>query len=435
MDIAEDISDQSGAGIDPTRKSWRNPTVIGASITSGLADLSYETANVILPGFLAALGLSPSVLGTIEGIADGIASFTKIAAGYLADRVGRRKPLVVLGYSLTVLGQAVMALATAWGMILLGRAIGWLGRGIRGPLRDAIVSGAIPDDQRGRAFGFHRAADTLGAVLGPALGAASLPILVQYVAERHWTPVAAFQIAMGLTVIPGVLAVLSFAFLVRDYGSRPNPKLRFHRAVASLPRPFRRYLVAVALFGMGDFAPTLLILAASQALHRHFDLGTAAAVAGGLYVLRNIVQATASFPVGAWADRIGYRTFLVAGYAVGAATMFLLVLPFALPALSAVPAATVAVMTAVFVLAGLYMAVQEALEPVITSTLVPPEVKTTGFGVLGAVNGLGDLGSSILVGTLWTYLSPQAAFGAAGLLMLAGAAVLATLGAGTPSRK
>jgi len=427
-----DFSDQNGDGCRESRGSWWNPTVIGASITSGLADLSYETANVILPGFLAALGLSPSVLGTIEGIADGIASFTKIAAGYLADRVGHRKSLVMLGYSLTVLGQAVMALASAWGMILLGRAVGWLGRGIRGPLRDAIVSGAIPEDQRGRAFGFHRAADTVGAVVGPALGAASVPLLVHYVAERHWTPVAAFQIAMGLTVIPGVLAVLSFAFLVQDYGLRPNPNLRFHRAVASLPRPFRRYLFAVGLFGLGDFAPTLLILAASQILHRHFDLGTAAALAGGLYVLRNIVQAAASFPVGAWADRVGYHAFLVSGYAVGAATMFLLVLAFTLPVLSAIPAATVAVLTAVFILAGLYMAVQEALEPVITSTLVPAEVKTTGFGVLGAVNGLGDLGSSILVGTLWTYLSPQTAFGAAGLLMLAGAAVLATLGSRAP---
>ncbi|MGQ9822400.1 MAG: MFS transporter, partial [Thermogutta sp.] len=166
--------------------SWWNPTVLGASITSGLADLSYETANVILPGFLAALGLSPSVLGAIEGIADGIASFTKIAAGYLADRIGRRKPLVVLGYSLTVVGQAVMAVASAWGVILLGRAVGWLGRGIRGPLRDAIVSGAIPTEQRGRAFGFHRAADTLGAVVGPALGAAAIPLLVQYVSDRRW---------------------------------------------------------------------------------------------------------------------------------------------------------------------------------------------------------------------------------------------------------
>ncbi|MGQ9913159.1 MAG: MFS transporter [Thermogutta sp.] len=409
--------------------------MLGASITSGLADLSYETANVILPGFLAALGLSPSVLGAIEGIADGIASFTKIAAGYLADRIGRRKPLVVLGYSLTVVGQAVMAVASAWGVILLGRAVGWLGRGIRGPLRDAIVSGAIPTEQRGRAFGFHRAADTLGAVVGPALGAAAIPLLVQYVSDRRWAPVAAFQIAMGLTVIPGVLAVLSFALLVRDAVSRPNLTLRFHRAVASLPRPFQRYLIAVGLFGLGDFAPTLLILAATQALHRHFDLGTAAAFAGGLYVLRNVFQATFSFPTGALADRIGHHVLLVSGYAVGTATMLLLVLLFTLPVLSGAPAVTVAVLIAVFVLAGIYMAVQEALEPVITSTLVPTEIKTTGFGVLGAVNGLGDLGSSILVGSLWTHVSPQTAFGAAGLLMFAGAIVLATLGSPTTLRE
>lgn len=153
----------------PRARCW-NRTVIGAGLTSALGDFSYETSNVILPGFLAVLGIPAAALGTIEGIADAVSSFAKMGAGVIADRLGVRKSLVVVGYALTALGQGVMALASGWWLVLFGRVVGWFGRGVRGPLRDAIVSEAITADTRGRAFGFHRAADTVGAVFGPLLG-------------------------------------------------------------------------------------------------------------------------------------------------------------------------------------------------------------------------------------------------------------------------
>jgi predicted MFS family arabinose efflux permease len=151
-------------------RRWLNRTVGGAGLTSALGDFCYETTTVILPGFMAVLGIPAAVLGLIEGIADAVSSFTKTGAGYIADTLGHRKTLVVLGYALTPVGQALIALAGGWPLLLLGRPVSWFGKGLRGPLRDAIVAQAITPDTRGRAFGFHRAMDTLGAVAGPLLG-------------------------------------------------------------------------------------------------------------------------------------------------------------------------------------------------------------------------------------------------------------------------
>lgn len=157
-----------------SRAIWLNRTVAGAGLTSALGDFCYETTTVILPGFLAVLGIPAAALGIIEGIADAVASFTKMASGYVADKLGHRKLLVLIGYGLTPVGQALIALAVGWPLLLLGRIISWFGKGLRGPLRDAIVIQAITPQTRGRAFGFHRAMDTVGAVAGPLLGVALL---------------------------------------------------------------------------------------------------------------------------------------------------------------------------------------------------------------------------------------------------------------------
>nr|WP_254598698.1 MFS transporter [Achromobacter piechaudii] len=145
------------------------------------------------------LGLPASVLGTIEGIADAVASFTKMASGYVADKLGHRKLLVLVGYGLTPLGQALIALAAGWPLILLGRMVSWLGKGLHGPLRDAIVIQAVTPETKGRAFGFHRAADTIGAVLGPLLGVA----LLGWAQGLHWHGAAGpFRLVLWLSVIP-----------------------------------------------------------------------------------------------------------------------------------------------------------------------------------------------------------------------------------------
>jgi MFS family permease len=397
---------------------WLNRTVAGAGLTSALGDFCYETATVILPGFLAVLGLPAALLGTIEGIADAVSSFTKMVSGYIADKLGHRKVLVLIGYALTPLGQLMIALAAGWPLILLGRIISWFGKGLRGPLRDAIVAQAVNPQIRGSAFGFHRAMDTLGAVVGPLLG---VVLLGWAQGLNSGNPEGPFRLVLWLTLIPGILAVLAFSYLVQDPESSPNPELKFFSALCGLPDRFKRYLRAVGLFGVGDFSHSLLILAATQLLTPAMGVIRAAQVAGLLYVWRNVVQVAASYPVGVLADRFGALTILVFGYALGVLTAVLTALAFTLTS------ANVAILAAIFFIAGLYVAVQEALESTVTAGIVSAETLATSYGVLGAVNGTGKFVSSAAVGVLWTVVSPVIGFGLAALLMGAGTVALARM--------
>lgn len=396
-------------------QGWLNRTVVGTGVTSALGDFCYETTTVILPGFLAVLGLPPAVLGTIEGIADAVASFTKMISGYIADKLGHRKLLVVVGYSLTPIGQMLIALAAGWPLILFGRIVSWFGKGLRGPLRDAIVIQAVSPATRGRAFGFHRAADTIGAVIGPLLGVALLGWVQGWNGHDTSFP---FRVVLWLSVIPGVLAVLAFFTMVQDPEHSPNPALKFFHSLRGLPLRFKRYLAAVGIFGIGDFSHSLLILAATQLLTGSMGVVHAAQVAGLLYVWRNVVQVVASFPIGVLADRFGHLSTLVVGYVLGALTAVLTAVAFVLHVES------VPFLGVIFLIAGLYMAVQEALESTVTAEMVSRETLAMSIGALGTVNGTAKFVSSTVVGTLWTAISPVFSFGLAATLMAAGTVAL-----------
>jgi MFS family permease len=361
------------------------------------------------------LGVPAAVLGIIEGVADAVASFTKMISGYVADRLGHRKALVLIGYGLTPVGQVLIALAAGWPLILLGRLVSWLGKGLRGPLRDAIVIQAVTPETRGRAFGFHRAADSIGAVLGPLLGVA----LLGWAQGLGWSGAdGPFRLVLWVSVIPGVLAVIAFLALVRDPQQSPNPALRFFGTLRGLPARFKRYLGAVGVFGIGDFSHSLLILAATALLTPSLGVVRAAQMAGLLYVLRNLVQVVASFPIGALADRIGHRRVLVGGYTLGAATAVLTLAAFLLRADS------LWVLAVIFTVAGLYVAVQEALESTVTAEMVDGHVLTMSYGALGTVNGAAKFISSATVGVLWSAVSPEVAFGFAATMMAGGTLLL-----------
>lgn len=396
-------------------KRWLNRTVAGAGITSALGDFCYETTTVILPGFLAVLGIPAAVLGLIEGIADAVAAFTKMVSGFIADKLGHRKLLVLVGYGLTPVGQALIALAAGWPLLLLGRVVSWFGKGLRGPLRDAIVIQAVSPETRGRAFGFHRAADTIGAVLGPLLGVA----LLGWAQGLPWGDGAGpFRFVLWLSVIPGVLAVLAFLTLVKDPAFSPNPALKFFSSLRGLTSRFKRYLIAVGIFGIGDFSHSLLILAATTLLTPSLGVIQAAQVAGLLYVWRNVVQVAVSYPVGVVADRIGHLPVLVAGYVLGASTAILTTLAFWFRVDS------IAVLAGIFFVAGLYVAVQEALESTVTAEMVQPDTLTMSYGALGTVNGAAKFASSATVGVIWTAISPVVGFGVAAALMAIGTVAL-----------
>jgi MFS family permease len=397
----------------PTKdKRWLTRGVLGIGLASLFSDWSHETATALLPVLLAGLGAPAYALGVIEGVADGLSSFAKLAGGWIADRPRLRKPVAVAGYLLTGLSTFTFGYATAWHQVLAARAVGWMGRGARGPARDVMLSDSVEHAQIGRAFGFERTMDTIGAILGPA-GAAALAAS---------TSVA---IAMRWTLVPGVLAVLAFAALVpASVHSGEHVALPFTASVARLPREFRRFMMAVGLFGLGDFAHTLLILRAVQILALEYGAVRAGAISIALFTFHNVIYAAACYPAGILGDKIGRRKILAFGYLLAAGTALGFI--FAPPHLPE--------LVVLFGVAGLYVAIHDTLEKSFAADLLPREVRATGYGVLATVNGVGDFFSSILVGFLWSAVSPAAGFAYAALMTaLGGMLVLRTGGAAEPS--
>jgi MFS family permease len=408
-------------GHTPAVGGWLNRNVIGMGLASLLSDAGHEMATAVLPGFLEVLAAPTYALGLIEGFADALSSFVKLGSGWWGDRLGHRKGIVTAGYALTGLMKGLFAFAVGWPLIFLGRALAWFARGVRGPLRSAMLAESVTARDRGKAFGFHRAGDTVGAIVGPLIGAAVLHLLQPYANELYAgaDATAPYRVVFLLTLVPGLGAAAAFACLVREKGRPPQPQRRFWAAVQALPGKYRRFLWGAGVFGLGDFSPTLLILAATQLLTPAHGIVEAGQLAALLYALRNGVYAAASYPVGHASDRLGRRGLLVQGYAVGALMCVGWIAAFVSGADS------VAVLAGLFVLSGIAAAAVDSLEGAMTADLVPDEsLRGTAFGVLGAVNGMGDLISSAAVGLLWWGVSPAVGFAYAAVLMLAGAVLL-----------
>jgi MFS family permease len=413
--VSESAKDDALAPPAPKADGWLNRNVVGMGLSSLLSDASHETATSVLPGFLTALGAPIYSLGLIEGLSDATASFLKLAAGWRSDRLGRRKPGATLGYVLTGGAFAIVALAVSWPVVLLGRMLAWLGRGIRSPLRDAILAESIAPQDRGKAFGFHRAGDTIGAITGPLAAAGLLYLLRPYQLDN---PALPFRIVLFLTLIPGLGAAAAFAWLVTEKARPPNRDRRFWASVRALPTGFRRFLLGVGVFGIGDFAAALLILAAATLLEPAMGKNGAAEVSAILYAWRNVIYAAASYPVGALSDRIGRQGLLAAGYVLGGVVAALLA--FAM----ANSLAAIVLLAAIFTISGVSAAIVDSLEGAATADLVPDtSLRGTAYAVRGSVNGLGDFVSSAIVGLLW-YVQPALGFGYAAVLMALGGLLL-----------
>ncbi|MGH9708334.1 MAG: MFS transporter, partial [Candidatus Acidiferrales bacterium] len=383
-------------------KRWLTRGVLGIGLASLFSDWGHEAATAILPAFLASLGAPAFALGIIEGVSDGLSSFSKLAGGWIADHPAWRKPTGIIGYLATGLSTFAYAFAQSWPAVLVMRALGWTGRGSRGPSRDTLLADAVEPGKEGRAFGFERAMDTLGAVLGPLCAATLLGVL-------------GLRGVFRWTVVPGVAAALAFAFLApaaKAVHGHHAPS--FASSFAQLPKSYWRFLAGVFAHGIGDFAPTLLILRASQILAPRLGITRAAAVSVALYTFHNFINAAVSYPAGALGDRIGKRGLLALGYLVGVVTYagFIFEPP------------TIPMLAVLFGLAGIHGALQQSLEKSLAAELLPPGRRGSGFGVLATVNGVGDLVSSVAVGALWSSIGPNAGFLYAGIFTLAGAALI-----------
>jgi MFS family permease len=356
--------------------------------------------TAILPMFLATIGGTAATLGLIEGVADASSSFVKLWMGWYSDRVGKRKPIATVGYVITAL-KGLFAFTTNWYQVLFIRVFAWMGRGARGPVRDAMMADMLEPEYYGRAFGFHTAMDTLGAVIGPAIALALVGIL----SYRH---------IFLISFIPGFLSVAAFVFMVKEKKMKHDGKVEFWKNMKGLPLNFRLFTFSVGIFGLGNFAHTLLILRATQILTPQYGKTAAASAAIGLYTLHNILYAGSAYPAGILSERFGKRTLLGIGYFLFA----LMCLGFILepPKLWA--------MLILFILAGVYIALVDSMERALAGDLLPGNLRGTGYGVLAMVNGVGDFVSSFVVGLLWARVSPAAGFIYAGSLTLVGGIVL-----------
>lgn len=385
---------------------WLNRTVLGIGLASLCSDWSHEIATAVMPAFLATMGVAAAWLGLIEGVSDGLASFAKLGSGYFTDRLPRRKPIAVVGYLVTGLGTAAFGLATSAWHVLVARSVAWLGRGIRTPVRKALLAASVTPATYGRAFGFERMMDTLGAIIGPATAL----VLLQWV--NHSYPAL-----FALTLIPSLLAAALIAFVVVEKARPPVPHFSFGERLRHLPPRYRRFLIAVGLFGAGDFAHALLILLAVQQLAVTHGATAAASLAVGLYVLHNIFYAAFAYLAGWLADRLRKPLVLGTGYALAA--IMALVIVF-------VPL-NVWTLGLVFILGGVYVGIEETLEDSLCAEMVDEAHHGMAFGVLATVNGVGDFLSSVVVGVLWSAFGPSVAFGYSAVLFAVGAILVVRL--------
>ena len=399
------MTDSRPAQASPRR--WLNRTVVAVGSASLLSDISHEMATAVLPLFLTTLvGPSgPAVLGIIEGCSDLFSSVAKLWAGSIGDHLKERRFWCSGGYLVTALGKVSFALATSWWHILIGRTAAWFGRGFRSPLRDALLADDTRPQDYGKAYGLERAADSLGAVLGPAL---SLLLLA------HYFPLRGIFV---VSLIPGILAAVVIGFGVRERVRqiRPNTQHPLHR-LRALSAPFRRYLVAVGLFGVGDFSNTLLIL---WAVGSSAEISSAArfTLPVALYIGYNAVSASFAYLAGSLSDAIGRRSVLGTGYACG----------FAAAAVIASGAHTLPTMALVLGLSGICMGAQEAVEKATAADFLTEDSRAFGFGGLAVVNGIGDFVASILVGGLWAAFGVRVGFGVSAVLCGMGALALFVL--------
>lgn len=382
------------------------PNVIRLGWVSFFADISSEMLYPLIPIFLTAvLGAPVAVVGFIEGAAEATASLLRTVSGRLSDLSGRRKPYVFSGYLISAAAKPLIAMASiifGWPLVLIARVADRFGKGLRSSPRDALLADSVSQAYRGRAFGWHRAMDTAGAILGPL---AALALVMQF----HGTvPREIFYIAF----VPGVIGAF-LVLLAREKRKPPQvkdvPKIAFH----ALPPAFRGYLIAWGVFALANSSDVFLILRAKSILG---NAASALPITILLYVAYNIIYAAASPYLGHLSDILGRKRVLIGGLFI-----------FALVYLGFAFATSLWQLTALFAVYGLYIAATDGVGKALAVDLVPDNIRASALGLLGTVNGVAVLAASSVAGILWTTIGPWAAFGYGALGAVLGSLLLARI--------
>lgn len=357
--------------------------VFFTGLVSFFMDVSSEMIYPLVPLFLAnVLGVNKSMIGLIEGIAESTASILKVFSGWLSDRIGRRKNLMIAGYTISTLSRPIIALAGAWQQVLASRFVDRLGKGIRTAPRDAIIAESTETTHLARAFGFHRSLDTMGAAVGPAIAL----ILLQLYNNNY-------QMVFWLSMIPGAIAVLIIIAFIRD---------KKRAAVAPAERPrltlkhfdwrVKFFIVIATLFALGNSSDAFLILRAEQ-------VGITTAMIPAVYLVFNLVYSLSSIPAGIAADKYGKKRIILLGFVLFAGLYY----GFA-------AAKSTTTIWVLFSLYGVFMGLTEGVQKAFLASIIPPDYKATAFGVYATAMGVATLPASLIGGLLWDRVSPAATF-------------------------
>ena len=357
--------------------------VFFTGLVSFFMDVSSEMIFPLVPLFLAnVLGVNMSMIGMIEGIAESTASLLKVFSGWLSDRIGQRKNLMLAGYAISTLSRPIMAMAGAWQQVLASRFTDRLGKGIRTAPRDAIIAEATQSTHLGRAFSLHRAMDTLGAVVGPALTFALLGFFNNDYRKIFW-----------LSMVPGVIAVILIILFIYEKKKQPKPEVeRPKLSFNHFDWKVKFFLVISALFALGNSSDAFLILRAQQ-------IGIPTLTIPVVYLVFNLVYSLSALPAGMAADRFGKKRIILLGFVLFAGLYY----GFAV-------AKNISSIWILFGLYGLFMGFTEGVQKAFLATIIPPDFMATAFGVYAAAVGLTMLPASLIAGWLWDHISPAATF-------------------------
>lgn len=383
-----DVTDEPvERGADPA--TWLTPGVRGIGAASLLSDLGHEVPTSLLPSLLTStLGAPASALGLIEGIADGLAGAARLGGGALADDPGRRRTAAVGGYTSTAVLSSLIGAATAPWQVGLLRAGAWASRGLRVPSRNALLADVVAPSAYGRAYGFERFMDNLGAIGGPLLALALVAAL-------------SIRTAILISVIPGLLSTTAILYAIRH---TPKPTARVRQPIRLQVRPvlrgrLGRLLMGIGAFELGNAAATLFILRATQLLSPAHGAKSAAEIALLLYTSYNAAATASSIPAGRIADRRGHLLVLIAGVAA-----------FLIAYVGFATGGGIRMLAISFVAAGVAIGCVETAEHAAVASLSTPAARGSSFGVLAAIQSFGNLAASAVAGLLWTVVSPIVAF-------------------------
>lgn len=357
--------------------------VFFAGIVSFFMDVSSEMIYPLVPLYLAdVLGANKSLIGIIEGVAEFTASLLKVFSGWFSDRIGRRKSIMLAGYSISTLSRPVIALAGSWQQVLVSRFVDRLGKGVRTAPRDAIIAETSETDHLARSFSFHRSMDTMGAVVGPAIAFLWLRL--------HS---GSFQTVFWISMIPGLIAVLIIIAFIRE--NKPGPTVPLPNLRISLRHVDGRakfFILIAAVFALGNSSDAFLILRSKQ-------LGISATTIPVVYLLFNLIYSISAIPAGIAADRYGSKRIILMGFVLFAALYY----GFAVAGGSRV-------IWVLFPLYGVFMGLTEGVQKAFLATLIPAEYKATAFGLFASAVGFATLPANLIGGLLWDRVSPAATF-------------------------